>query len=335
MRTLIIAEAGVNHNGNLKLAKQLIQKAALAGADYVKFQTFSAEKLVTLNAPKADYQTANMKDGDSSQYKMLKALEIPKEWYPDLISWANTCGIKFFSTAFDLASIEFLDNLGMELFKIPSGEITNKPYLKRVASKQKPVILSTGMATIQEIEDALTVLSENGIAKSNITILHCTTEYPTPMEEVNLNAMLQIEKYFNTSIGYSDHTQGIEVPVAAVALGAKVIEKHFTLDCTLPGPDHIASLEPTELKEMVKCIRNIEKAIAGTGIKAPTKSELKNRKVARKSIVAAKEISKGDLFTEDNLDVKRPGTGLSPMNWDEVIGKIAPKDFNIDELITL
>jgi N,N'-diacetyllegionaminate synthase len=335
VKTIVIAEAGVNHNGDLELAKKLVSAAAEAGADYVKFQTFKANKIVTTTAKKANYQEQNSNNGDDSQYVMLKHLELPEEWHYVLIRQANELGIRFISSGFDSDSIDFLDHLGSPLFKIPSGEITNKPYLRHIAKKGKPVILSTGMATMEEIKDALEVLCANGISKAEVTVLHCNTEYPTPMEDVNLKAMLTIQKELGVKIGYSDHTQGFEVPIAAVALGATIIEKHFTLDRSLPGPDHKASLEPDELKAMIKAIRNIEKAISGNGIKEPSKSELKNIVVARKSIMAAKHINKGELFTAGNLTVKRPGTGINPMLWDELIGKHAIKDFEPDDLIEL
>ena len=333
--TIIIAEAGVNHNGDFELAKKLVEAAAIAGADFVKFQTFKADRIVSKSAKKAAYQERNINDGDDSQFAMLKKLEMPEEWHIKLIRYANECGIQFLSTGFDHESIDFLDKLGSPLFKIPSGEITNKPYLRHIAGKGKPVILSTGMANMEEIKAALELLTKNGVAKENITILHCNTEYPTPMEDVNLKAMNSIGDLLGVKIGYSDHTQGIEVPIAAVALGATVIEKHFTLDRNLPGPDHIASLEPDELKAMIQAIRNIEKAVSGSGIKAPSPSEQKNIAVARKSIVAARPIRKGELFTAKNLTVKRPGNGISPMLWDEILGKKAKKDFEPDELIEL
>jgi len=333
MHTIIIAEAGVNHNGDYELAKRLVSVAAEAGADFVKFQTFRADKIVSKSAKKADYQERNINDGDDSQYTMLKKLEMPEEWHSKLIQYANEQGIQFLSTGFDNESIDFLDKLGTPLFKIPSGEITNKPYLRHIASKGKPVILSTGMATIEEIKAALEVLTKNGVTKDKITVLHCNTEYPTSMEDVNLKAMNSIGDMLGVKIGYSDHTQGIEIPIAAVALGATVIEKHFTLDRNLPGPDHKASLEPNELKEMVQAIRNIEKAISGSGIKEPSNSEKKNIAVARKSIVSAKPIKKGELLTEENLTIKRPGNGISPMLWDEVLGKKAIKNFEPDDLI--
>jgi len=334
-RVTVIAEAGVNHNGDINLAKQLIDVAAEAGVDFVKFQTFSADKLVSKNAKKAEYQKENTKDGDESQYQMLKNLELSFSNHYELIEYCKSKAVNFFSTAFDLESLKFLADLGITMVKIPSGEITNLPYLKLASELFDEIIISTGMSTIDDIKGALNVFVANGIPLSKITILHCNTEYPTPMADVNLKAMLHIENIFNTKIGYSDHTLGIEVPIAAVALGAVVIEKHFTLDRNLPGPDHLASLEPKELKDMVSAIRNIELAIDGSGIKEPSQSERKNMKIARKSIVAKKEISKGEFFSEFNLDVKRPGEGISPMLWDEVIGKIATKNYSKDDLIEL
>lgn len=333
-KTLIIAEAGVNHNGDIEKAKQLIDVAAEAGVDYVKFQTFKANKLVTKSAKRADYQVKNTKDNDS-QFQMLKKLELSEEMHHTLIAYCQQKGVKFLSTGFDLESVQFLSDIGIKLAKIPSGEITNLPYLRLMAQLYPQVILSTGMADIQEVKDAVKVLLDNGTKKENLTILHCNTEYPTPMEDVNLKAMLHIKEELGVNIGYSDHTLGIEVPIAAVTLGAKVIEKHFTLDRNLPGPDHKASLEPNELKQMVSSIRNIEKALSGSGLKEPSKSELKNKPIARKSIVAACTIKKGIIFAESNLTIKRPGTGISPMQWDNVIGKTANKDFKEDELITL
>lgn len=333
-KTLIIAEAGVNHNGDIEKAKQLIDVAAEAGVDYVKFQTFKANKLVTKSAKRADYQVKNTKDNDS-QFQMLKKLELSEEMHHTLIVYCQQKGVKFLSTGFDLESVRFLSDIGIKLAKIPSGEITNLPYLRLMAQLYPQVILSTGMADIQEVKDAVKVLLDNGTKKENLTILHCNTEYPTPMEDVNLKAMLHIKEELGVNIGYSDHTLGIEVPIAAVTLGAKVIEKHFTLDRNLPGPDHKASLEPNELKQMVSSIRNIEKALSGSGLKEPSKSELKNKPIARKSIVAACTIKKGIIFAESNLTIKRPGTGISPMQWDNVIGKTANKDFKEDELITL
>ena len=333
-RTLIIAEAGVNHNGDIAKAKALIDKGAEAGVDYVKFQTFKAEKLVTKQAQRASYQDKNTQNNDS-QYEMLKKLELSQALHQELMDYCNQKGVKFLSTGFDSESLVFLAQLGITIAKVPSGEITNLPYLRQVASLFPEVILSTGMATIDEIKDAVKVLIDNGVSKDKIIILHCNTEYPTPMEDVNLKAMLHIQRELGLPIGYSDHTLGLEVPIAAVALGATVIEKHFTLDKTLPGPDHKASLEPDELKAMVSAIRNIEKAIDGSGLKEVSKSEEKNKPIARKSIVASTNIKKGDIFTPKNLTVKRPGTGISPMQWDEVIGKEAKRDFQEDELIEL
>lgn len=333
-RTLIIAEAGVNHNGDIAKAKALIDKGAEAGVDYVKFQTFKAGNLVTKQAKRASYQDKNTQDNDS-QYEMLKKLELSQKDHQELIDYCTQKGVKFLSTGFDFESLEFLAGLGITIAKVPSGEITNLPYLRKVATLFPEVILSTGMANITEIKDAVKVLTDNGVNKDKITVLHCNTEYPTPMEDVNLKAMLHIQRELGVPIGYSDHTLGIEVPIAAVALGATVIEKHFTLDKTLPGPDHKASLEPDELKAMVSAIRNIEKAIGGSGIKEVSASEAKNKPIARKSIVASKSIKKGDFFTEENITVKRPGIGISPMQWDEVIGKTAKKDFEEDDLIEL
>ncbi len=333
-RVIIIAEAGVNHNGDITIAKKLIDEAVVAGVDYIKFQTFKAENLVTKDAAKAEYQIENTKEG-GSQFAMLKKLELSHEQHEELIAYCNQKNIKFFSTAFDLESMQYLKDIGLDLVKIPSGEITNLPYLRLAAKLFRKVILSTGMATMQEIKDAVNVFTDNGISKENITVLHCTTEYPTPMADVNLKAMNAIANEMHTAVGYSDHTEGIEVPVAAVALGAVVIEKHFTLDKTMEGPDHKASLEPDELTAMVKAIRNIEHAISGSGIKEPAASEIKNITIGRKSIIAKKEIKQGEIFTEENLTVKRPGTGISPMKWDEVMGKAAVKDFKEDEIISL
>lgn len=331
---LIIAEAGVNHNGDLTTAKQLIDAAAEAGVDYVKFQTFKASKMVTKSASRAAYQNSNTGNSDS-QYEMLKKLEISEEMHKELIAYCKTKRIKFLSTGFDLDSLEFLNSIEIAIFKIPSGEITNLPYLRKIASFKKPIVMSTGMATLKEVEEALEVLLSEGLTKNEITIVHCNTEYPTSMEDVNLKAMNTIGKSFGVKIGYSDHTLGIEVPIAAVALGATFIEKHFTLDRNLRGPDHRASLEPEELKAMVIAIRNIEKAISGSGMKAPSASELKNKLIARKSIVAARLIKKGEIFSEDNLAIKRPGTGISPMKWDKVINKKANKEYLEDEIIKL
>jgi N,N'-diacetyllegionaminate synthase len=333
LKTLIIAEAGVNHNGDMDLARKLIDVAAKAGADFVKFQTFTAEKLVTSHAKKAEYQN-NTSEGYESQYSMIKKLELTREMHEALIEHCKSRDIQFFSTGFDSKSIDLLVELGLESFKIPSGEITNLPYLRHVGSYGKPVILSTGMATMDEIRVALDVLIEAGTSCKLITVLHCNTDYPTPMNDVNLRAMLTIQDTFDVQVGYSDHTLGIEVAIAAVSLGATIIEKHFTLDRNLLGPDHKASLEPDELKAMVTAIRNIEKAM-GDGIKHPSLSEAKNIPIARKSLVAACAILEGEVFNETNLSVKRPGTGLSPMRWDEVLGCKAPRNFAPDDLIEL
>lgn len=332
--TIIIAEAGVNHNGSIELAKLLIDEAVESGVDYIKFQTFKSENLVTRTAKQADYQKKNIGDSDYSQYHMLKELELSEEQHFELIEYCNKKGIKFFSTAFDMDSIDFLTSLNLGLWKIPSGELTNYSYVKKIASFGEPVILSTGMSSTEEISDTVNLLVSCGLPKEKITILHCNTEYPTPMCDVNLLAMNSIKKQFQTEIGYSDHTVGIEVPIAAVALGAKVIEKHFTLDRNLPGPDHKASLEPSELKAMVSAIRNIEQAL-GSEEKKVSSSEMKNKAVARKSIVAAKAIKAGEMFSEENLTVKRPGIGISPMKWESVIGQVAIRDFEQDELIEL
>ncbi len=332
---VIIAEAGVNHNGNIENALRLIDVAADAGVDYIKFQTFKAENLVSRSAKKAEYQIQNTGDIKESQLQMLKKLELSEEQHERLIAYCKEKKVKFFSTAFDLSSLEYLQSIGLDMVKIPSGEITNLPYLRKAASLFRKVILSTGMSTMQEISDAMHVFLKAGISKEDITILHCNTEYPTPMEDVNLKAIQHIQKEFQTAVGYSDHTLGIEIPVAAVALGASIIEKHFTLDKTMKGPDHKASLDPNELKAMVFAIRNIEKAISGSGLKTVSSSEQKNINIARKSIVANRRIVAGECFSEENLTVKRPGSGISPMKWDEVIGKTAIKDFDIDELIIL
>jgi len=328
----VIAEAGVNHNGSIELAKQLIDAASDAGADAVKFQTFKAEKLVSKNAKKAAYQQKNMQDEDSSQFNMLKKLELDIETHKELIAYCKTKDIMFLSTPFDLESVDMLDSLGLEIFKIPSGEITNLPYLRKIAKLGKKIVLSTGMATLSEVEDAISVLTCNGTKKENITVLHANTMYPTPIEDVNLKAMLTIGKTFDVAYGYSDHTLGIEVPTAAVALGASVIEKHFTLDKNMQGPDHKASLEAHELKAMVKAIRNIEKAM-GDGIKKPSRSETPNITIVRKSIVAVRPIKKGEVLSEENLTVKRPADGISPMRWDEIIGSKANQDYQADEPI--
>lgn len=331
-KVLIIAEAGVNHNGDIALAKKLIDAASDAGVDYVKFQTFNSKKLVSKSAQKADYQIQNTNDKVESQLKMLQKLELSKEDHLVLIQHCKARNIKFLSTAFDLDSIDFLNELKIDLWKVPSGEITNLPYLRKLGGLGKPVIISTGMAEMSEIEDAINVISSSGTHIKDITVLHCNTEYPTPMHDVNLKAMNTIKEVYNVPIGYSDHTLGIEIPIAAVALGATVIEKHFTLDNTMDGPDHKASLEPNELKAMVTAIRNIEQAL-GNGVKAPSPSEAKNKPIARKSIVASADIFKGEIFTENNLTIKRPGTGISPMKWDEIIGSEATKDYKADDLI--
>ena len=334
MKTLVIAEAGVNHNGDMKLAKQLVAVAAEAGADFVKFQTFIASNLVSQSAPKAEYQK-DTTDPEESQQEMIRKLELTREDHLILLEECKKHGVGFFSTAFDKDSIDLLENIGaLEFVKIPSGELTNLQYLRYLTRHGKPVLLSTGMATLGEIEAAIEAIEKAGTSREKITVLHCTTEYPTPMDEVNLNAMVNMGRAFGVAIGYSDHTPGIEVPIAAVALGATVIEKHFTLDRSLPGPDHRASLEPEELKAMISAIRNIEKAM-GDGVKRPGPSELKNKPIARKSLVAACSIQAGERFTEANLMAKRPGIGISPMLWDEVIGRLAPRDFAPDELIEL
>jgi N,N'-diacetyllegionaminate synthase len=332
-KVLVIAEAGVNHNGEMDMAKKLVDAAVSAGADYVKFQTFKAEKIASKNALKAGYQQQQT-GGNEGQLEMLRRLELTEEAHFELMTYSAGKGIRFLSTAFDLDSIDLLKRLNIRLGKIPSGEITNLPYLRKMARSFDELILSTGMTEMHELEEALNVLVTSGMALDKISILHCNTEYPTPFEDVNLLAMHTIREKFNVNVGYSDHTLGIEVPIAAVALGASIIEKHFTLDKELPGPDHKASLDPFELKQMVTCIRNIEKAL-GTDSKIVTASELKNRVNARKSIVAATDIKAGDEFSERNLAVKRPGDGISPMKWDLVIGRVAKRDFLSDEAIEL
>lgn len=334
MSVLIIAEAGVNHNGSMQIAKQLVDAAVDAGVDIIKFQTFKAEKLVSKAAKQAEYQKKNIGNGNDSQYEMLKKLELSKENHIELIAYCKEKGIRFWSTAFDFESMDYLYSLELGLWKIPSGEITNYPYLRKIASYGEDIIMSTGMCEEQDIRSAIDVLTKFGIKKEQITLLHCNTQYPTPYQDVNLNAMTTIKETFGVKIGYSDHTQGIEVPIAAVALGATIIEKHFTIDRGLPGPDHKASLEPTELKAMVTAIRHIEQAL-GDGVKKVSDSERANISVARKSIVAACPIRKGDLLTEVNLTVKRPGTGLSPMVWEEVLGTRAVKDYEKEDLIVL
>ncbi|MDX9902138.1 MAG: N-acetylneuraminate synthase [Aliarcobacter sp.] len=330
-KVFIIAEAGVNHNGSIELAKKLIDVAKESGADAVKFQTFKAKNLVSKYAQKADYQKQTTNKTES-QFDMIKKLELDLDTHKELISYCNSKNIMFLSTPFDHDSIELLNDLGLEIFKIPSGEITNLPYLRHIGKLNKKVILSTGMADIGEIEDALDVLIDSGTKKENITVLHANTMYPTPMEDVNLKAMVTIGNSFDIAFGYSDHTLGIEVDIAAVAMGACCIEKHFTLDCTMEGPDHKASLEPDELKAMIKAIRNIELAL-GSSVKKPSKSEIPNMQIARKSIVAKMDIKKGDVLTEEKITIKRPGNGINPMRWNEIVGTIATKDYKEDELI--
>lgn len=330
-KTFIIAEAGVNHNGSLELAKRLVDAAVDAGADAVKFQTFKADKLVSKSAQKADYQKKTT-SADESQYEMIKKLELDEDAHRELIRHCKEKQIMFLSTPFDHGSIDMLNDFGMPIFKIPSGEITNLPYLRHVGGLGKEVILSTGMADLGEIEDALGALIQAGTPKDKITVLHATTEYPCPIDEVNLRAMQTIRDAFGVKVGYSDHTQGIEVPIAAVALGACVIEKHFTLDCSMEGPDHKASLEPQELKAMVQAIRHIDQAL-GDGIKRLSKSETKNIAIARKSIVAACAIKMGEIFSAENITIKRPGNGISPMRWDEVMGQVALRSYETDDLI--
>lgn len=332
-KVFIIAEAGVNHNGSLELAKKLVDAAADAGADAVKFQTFKANNLVSKSAQKAYYQKQTSA-ADETQHAMLSKLELDDAAHQAIIQQCKYRKILFLSTPFDVGSADTLKGLGMSIYKIPSGEITNLPYLRHISRLGKEIILSTGMSELREVDNALRVLESEGTPRSKITILHATTEYPCPIEDVNLKAMLTIQKVFGIKVGYSDHTNGIEVPIAAVALGACVIEKHFTLDRTMDGPDHKASLEPGELKAMVSAIRSIEQAL-GDGIKRPSPSELKNIPIARKSIVAICDIKKGDLFSEKNLGTKRPGHGISPMRWDELIGQPARRDFAVDELIDL
>lgn len=330
---IVIAEAGVNHNGQIDLALKLIDAAVEAGADFVKFQTFKAEKIVTAAAKKADYQAANTgRKDDAGQLEMIKALEIGYDEHVQLIAHCKKRGIGFLSTPFDLGSIDLLVSLGIERIKIPSGEITNLPYLRRVGESELPLYLSTGMCGMSEIEFAINTLVGSGLEREKITVMHCNTEYPTPIEDVNLRAMQTIGAAFGVPIGYSDHTLGIEVSLAAVALGAKVIEKHFTLDRNMDGPDHRASIEPMELRELVKGVRIIERAL-GSEIKAPSVSERKNMEVVRKSIVASRRIEKGEVLTEQNLTAKRPGTGISPIHWDSVIGQQATRDYEEDEVL--
>lgn len=332
-KVFIIAEAGVNHNGDINLAYKLIDEAKRAGADAVKFQTAIPEEVMTTSAEKANYQK-ELTGEKESQLEMAKKIHLPLSAYKKLYDYCNKKEILFLSTPFDLKSIDILEELNTTIYKIPSGEITNLPYLRKIARLKKPVILSTGMSNVGEIEFALNVLVSNGISKESITILHCNTQYPTPFEDVNLKAMLTIANAFNVKVGYSDHTKGIQVPIAAVALGAEVIEKHFTLDNKMEGPDHTASLEPDELKDMVSSIRIIEKCL-GNGVKSVTKSESSNIQIARKSIVAACKIHKGEIFTVSNLTVKRPGSGICPTMWDDLIGKPSNMDYNKDDLISL
>ena len=330
-KTIIIAEAGVNHNGSIKIAKEMIDIAEVSGVDYVKFQTFKTELCISKNAIKADYQIQESKIKDETQFEMVKKLELSNAAHEELIEYCKLKNVKFLSTAFDFESIEFLKDK-LDFYKIPSGEITNLPYLEKVAKLGLSVVMSTGMANMQEVKEAFSVLVKNGLKKEEITILHCNTEYPTPMEDVNLTAMLSIEKELGVKIGYSDHTLGIEIPIAAVAMGASVVEKHFTLDRNMEGPDHKASLEPDELTAMVTSIRNIELAL-GDGVKKPSKSEKKNILIARKSIVSISAIKIGDIFTEQNISVKRPGNGISAMKWHDILGTSADKNYKEDELI--
>jgi N,N'-diacetyllegionaminate synthase len=332
-KTFIIAEAGVNHNGSIEIAKKMIEVAKQCGADAIKFQTFKAEKVISKYAPKAEYQKQTTGEANS-QLEMVKKLELSFDDFIALKEYCDKLNIMFLSTPFDFESIDFLNSLGLEIFKIPSGEITNLPYLEKIGRLRKKIILSTGMADLGEIEDALDILINNGTRREDITVLHCNTEYPTPYEDVNLFAMLTIKEAFKVKVGYSDHTLGIEIPIAAVALGASIIEKHFTLNKKMKGPDHKASLEPHELKTMITYIRNIEKAF-GNGIKKASSSELKNKSISRKSIVTSKNVNKGEIFTEDNITVKRPGTGISPMKWYEVLGKVVTKDYKEDDIIDL
>lgn len=332
-KVIIIAEAGVNHNGSYELAIKMVDEAKRAGADYVKFQTAKPELVISTFAPKAEYQKETTGAAES-QLEMCKAIHLPLTDYKPLKEYCDKVGIGFMSTPFDLVSIDVLEPLDMDYYKIPSGEITNLPYLRKIASKHRPVILSTGMCEVEEVEAALQVLELGGVKRSDIIVLHCNTEYPTPMADVNLRAMDDLRRSLGVEVGYSDHTKGIEVPIAAVALGATVIEKHFTLDKTMEGPDHKASLEPDELKAMVDAIRNIEQAL-GDGHKHVSPSERKNMDIARKSIVAARDIRKGEVLTEENITTKRPGNGISPMRWDSVIGTTAIRDFGYDELIEI
>jgi N,N'-diacetyllegionaminate synthase len=331
-KVFLIAEAGVNHNGSIQLAKKLIDVASDANVDAVKFQTFITEKVISKNAKKCKYQIKNTRQVNETQFEMVKKFELNEEAHKELINYCKKKKIIFLSSPFDIESVSLLNKLGLEIFKIPSGEITNLPYLRYIGRLNKKVILSTGMANLSEVEKALNILTNSGTRKNNITVLHANTEYPTPMRDVNLKAMITIGKKFDVAFGYSDHTLGIEVDIAAVALGASCIEKHFTLDCNMEGPDHKASLEPNELKSMVKAIRNVEISL-GSSVKKPSESEKPNIKIVRKSIVAKTKIKKGDIFDEHNLAIKRPGNGLSPMRWDKIIGTKAMKNYNEDDLI--
>ena len=328
-KVFVIAEAGVNHNGNIEIAKRLVDAAVWSKADAVKFQTFKAEKIASKNAPKARYQYETAIQSET-QYEMLKRLELTEDMHRELIKYCREKGIIFLSSPFDMDSIDLLARLGLEIIKIPSGEITNLPYLRAVAQQKKQVILSTGMSDLQEVKEAVQILNQYGT--NNITILHCNTQYPTPMDDVNLKAMVKMGEELKLPYGYSDHTLGIEIPVAATALGATVIEKHFTLDKAMKGPDHKVSLEPMEFRMMVQMIRNVENAL-GDGLKKVTQSEKNNVMIGRKSIVAARSIKKGDYFTPENITIKRPGKGISPMEWDTVIGKISNRDYEEDEII--
>lgn len=332
-RVFIIAEAGVNHNGDIALAKKMIEVAKECGADAVKFQTFKAEKLVSKLAPKAQYQTATTSSSES-QFEMIRKLELNEDDHKELIKYSEKHNIEFISTPFDTDSIDLLGRLNVKILKISSGDINNYPYLKRIAGLKKKIILSTGMSTLEEVREAIGVLTNNGTPLKDITVLHCNTEYPTPYEDVNLKAMVTIKKSLGVRVGYSDHTLGLEIPVAAVSLGAEIIEKHFTLDSKMSGPDHKASSEPDEFRKMVSVIRNVEVAM-GNGEKKPSQSEEKNIKIVRKSIVALTSIRAGETFTEKNIAVKRPGTGISPMLWNDIIGQKAKKDFVEDELIEI
>lgn len=332
-KVFIIAEAGINHNGNIEIAKKLIDVAIDAKVDAIKFQTFVTEKVISKNAPKAEYQLQTT-DFNESQFDMAKRLELTQREFKELFDYCRSRGIAFLSTPFDFESIDFLVSLGLKTLKVPSGEITNLPYLRKIGKLNKKIIMSSGMADLSEIKDAIDILVKSGTKKENISVLHCNTEYPTPFVDVNLLAMITIRDAFGVTVGYSDHSLGIEVPIAAVALGAKIIEKHITLDKCMLGPDHRASLNPAELIAMVRAIRNIEKAL-GDGVKKPSRSEIKNRPIARRSIVARRDIKKGEYFTETNLAAKRPGIGISPMEWGNVIGKKAKRDFIEDELVEL